>query len=109
MCNIYCVPFSKILSVCDVDDYMLYLLGASSLSDAGRRETQRRADVNIEQTATLPPFILHWITRFDSIEKEKEEEHQACQKRFVDVIERFFAKVQIEENKYRARMDELEV
>ena len=86
-----------------------YFAGVSSLSDAEHRETQRRGDANIEHTASLPPFIVHWITRLDHPEKEREESHQAAHIRFVDVIERFFAKLQAEESKYRARMDELEV
>ena len=87
----------------------IHSTGVSSLSDAERREAQRRGDANIEQTASLPPFIVHWITRLDHSEKEREESHQGAHIRFVDVIERFFAKLQAEETKYRARMDELEV
>jgi hypothetical protein len=88
---------------------IVYFTGVSSLSDAEHREAQRRGDANIEQTASLPPFIVHWITRLDQSEKEREESHQGAHIRFVDVIERFFAKLGAEETKYRARMDELEV
>lgn len=89
--------------------HFLIFTGVSYLSDAEHRETQRRGDANIEQTASLPPFIVHWITRLDHPEKEREDRHQAAHIRFVDVIERFFSKLQAEETRYRARMDELEV
>ena len=87
----------------------IFLQGVSSLLDAEHRETQRRGDANIEHTASLPPFIVHWITRLDHTEKEREESNHAAHIRFVDAIERFFAKLQAEETKYKARMDELEV
>lgn len=88
---------------------MTIFSGVSSLSDAEQREAQRRGDASIEQTASLPPFIAHWIASMDRSEKDNEECLHATLTRFMDVIERFFAKLQAEETKYRARMDELQV
>ena len=83
--------------------------GTSSLTEAEHREAQRRAESNIEHTASLPAFIVHWITKFDVAEREREESNHAAHVRLVDAIQRFFTKLQAENTKYQAKMEELEV
>ena len=49
------------------------------------------------------------LTQCDETEKQREEDHKEAHIRFKQTVERFFNKLQAEENKYRTRMEELEV
>ena len=86
-----------------------YSSGMSSINDAANRELQRRGDAAVEHASGLPPDVVAVLTQFDGLERSKEEQHKQSHIRFKDTVERFFNKLQGEENKYRSRMEELEV
>lgn len=70
---------------------------------------QRRADAAIDHASALPPEVVSVLTQCDSLERQREELHQQSHGKLLEVIERFFTKLEAEEKKYRTRMDELEV
>ena len=70
---------------------------------------QRRGDAAIEHASGLPPDVVAVLTQYDSEERNKEDQHRQSHMRFRECVERFFTKLQGEENKYKVRMDELEV
>ena len=84
-------------------------LGILSITDAANRELQRRGDAAIEHASGLPPDVVAVLTQYDNEEREKEEQHRQSHLRFKECVERFFTKLQGEENKFKTRMDELEV
>ncbi|CAH1270799.1 Hypp4440 [Branchiostoma lanceolatum] len=79
------------------------------LSDAAKREVQRRTDAEEEFTAVLPPDVVSILTQVNQAEREREERHQEAHRKFAETIRKFFQKLQMEENKYKDRMQELEV
>ena len=87
----------------------LRISGISSISDAANRELQRRGDTAIEHASGLPPDVVAVLTQYDNEERQKEEQHLQSHIRFRESVQRFFTKLQGEENKYKVRMDELEV
>ena len=85
------------------------LLGISSIAEACNRELQRRGEAAIEHASGLPPDVVAVLTQFDAEEREREEQHKQSHLKFRECVERFFNKLQTEENKYKTRMEELEV
>ena len=79
----------------------------ASLTDASKREIQRRGDAAQEWTY-LPPEVVAILTQEDNIERDREEQHQNAHDKFADTVNRFFKKMQEEEGKYKERMAELE-
>ena len=88
---------------------MLCYIETTSLTDADHRELQRRSDTSVDHAAVLPADVVAVLTMFDAIERQQEESHITSHKRFADTINRFFDKLRTEENKYRTRMEELQV
>ena len=70
---------------------------------------QRRADSAIDHASALPPDVVSVLTQCDALERQREELHQQSHSKLSETIERFFSKLEAEEKKYRARMEELEV
>ncbi|EDV28435.1 uncharacterized protein TRIADDRAFT_51343 [Trichoplax adhaerens] len=77
-----------------------------SLTDAAKREVQRRGDAAQDWTY-LPPEVVAILTQEDSIERDREEYHHNSHDKFADTVNRFFKKMQEEESKYKERMAEL--
>jgi len=84
-------------------------LDTNALSEAHRRETQRRSDAAVEHASILPPDVVSVLTQCDQVEQQREELHQQSHSKLMVTIEKFFSKLEAEEKKYRTRMEELEV
>ncbi len=81
---------------------------AHGLNDAAKRETQRRSDAEQEYTSVLPPDVVAILTDGDEAERKAEEAHYGSHKRYVEVIRKFFQKLQDEETRFKDRLSELE-
>ena len=87
----------------------MFLVDTSALSEARRRETQRRVDAAVDHASALPPDVVSVFTQCDNLERQREELHQQSHEKLLETIEKFFSKLAAEEKKYRTRMEELEV
>ena len=90
---------------------MVYLFSTdtNALTEAHHREIQRRSDASVEHASVLPPDVVSVLTQCDQVEQAREELHQQSHGKLMITIEKFFTKLEAEEKKYRARMEELEV
>ena len=79
------------------------------MAEAHSREKQRRLDGSIDHASALPPDVVTVLTQCDALEDQREEVHQKSHIKLSEIIGRFFSKLQAEEKRYRARMDELQV
>lgn len=77
------------------------------LDDSVKRETQRRADVVAEHASRLPPDVVAIVTEYDSEERDLEKTLIASHAKFTGTVRRFMQKLQAENVKYEARMDDL--
>lgn len=89
--------------------FIFLFLGIAVLPENHRRELQRRSDASVDHASSLPPGVVSVLTQCDALEKQREELNTSVHNKLVDVIERFFKKLDGEEKKYRTRMEELEV
>ncbi|CAH1789583.1 unnamed protein product [Owenia fusiformis] len=81
---------------------------SAELGEASKRETTRKSDSEQEFASVFPPEVVSVLTYGDMPEREHEEAHQTAHKKFVEVIRKFFNKLQAEEEKYKDRLSELE-
>lgn len=89
--------------------FLRFFTDTSALTEAHRREVQRRSDAAIEHASVLPPDVVSVLTQCDQIEQQREEIHQQSHAKLMSTIEKFFSKLEAEEKKYRTRMEELQV
>ena len=78
------------------------------LSEAEKREVQRRGGAEQEYATILPPEVIAVLTDGDAKEAEAEEAHVAQHVRFCDMLRRFFTKLQQEEKLYKDRISDLQ-
>ena len=78
------------------------------IDDAAKLEVKRRNDSEQELSTVLPPEVLAVLTEGDQSEREHEEGHYAAHKKYVDTVRKFVSKLEMEERKYKGRMEELE-
>ena len=90
-------------------NYEISFAGTAGLIEAFQREMQRRSDTAIDHASSLPPDVVSVLTQCDALEKQREELYHEANKKLSDSVQRFFNKLEAEEKKYRARMEELEV
>ena len=86
-----------------------FFTDTNALAEARHRENQRRSDASVEHASVLPPDVLSVMTQCDQVEQDRESLHQQSHGKLMITIEKFFTKLEAEEKKYRARMEELEV
>lgn len=78
------------------------------LSEAEKREVQRRGGAEQEYATVIPPEVIAVLTQSDTKEHEGEEGHVASHVKLADALRRFFNKLQQEEKQYKDRAHDLE-
>lgn len=78
------------------------------LSEAEKREVQRRGGAEQEYATVIPPEVIAVLTQSDAKEHEGEEGHVASHVKLADALRRFFNKLQQEEKQYKDRAHDLE-
>ncbi|XP_062603182.1 uncharacterized protein LOC134264959 [Saccostrea cucullata] len=78
------------------------------LSEAEKREVQRRGGAEQEYATVIPPEVIAVLTQSDAREHEGEEGHVASNVKLADTLRRFFSKLQHEEKQYKDKIGDLE-
>ena len=69
------------------------------LNNAAKREVQRRSEAEQEFSAVLPPDVCAILTEGDEAERKAEEAHFKSHGKLSETIQKFFTKLQTEEER----------